>query len=173
MMSFDSQRQGHATEPRATTRAADAALTRGPRYATVAGAADEVDVSAQATFSARLPAVVASVTEGRHLLSEYLETIGYQESYDVCLAATEALSNAVRHGYPSDAHGDIEIGATVNGDSLDVTIRDFGLGPTPELRSESLGLGLALMASLAQRVVLDVEAGKGTDVHLSFRLPRR
>jgi anti-sigma regulatory factor (Ser/Thr protein kinase) len=172
-MSSDRKRHSRATEPRAATRAADTASTMRRGCPTIAGASDLVDPSVQARFSARLPAVAASVTEGRHLLADYLEAIGYQESYEVCLAATEALSNAVRHAYHADARGDIEIGAAVHGDSLDVTIRDFGLGPTAELRSESLGLGLALMASLAQRVVLDVEAGKGTDVHLIFRLARR
>src|SRR5262245_58871733 len=105
---------------------------------TTAGAEDVAEPSVGTTFSARLPAVAASVTKWRHLLAEYLDSIGYERGYDVCLAATEALSNAVRHAYPSDALGDVEIGAAIRGDSLDVTIRDFGLGPTAELRSESL-----------------------------------
>ena len=172
-MSFGRERHSRATEPRAATRSGDTTLGMRRGRTTAAGAEDVIDPTVGTTLSARLPAVAASVTEGRHLLAEYLDSIGYEQSYDVCLAATEALSNAVRHAYRSDGRGDIEIGAAVHGDSLDVTIRDFGLGPTVELRSESLGLGLGLMTSLAQRVILDVEAGKGTDVHLIFRLPRR
>jgi serine/threonine-protein kinase RsbW len=121
------------------------------------------------SFSVRLPAERTSVTEGRHLLSAYLSRIGYPETYDVCLATTEALSNVVRHAYPDDERGDIEVEAEYGCEELQVSVRDFGLGPTARLASESLGLGLALMASVAQRVVFDIEPGKGTEVRLTFR----
>ena len=128
------------------------------------------DVSCD-SLSLRLPAVRASVTEGRHVLASFLERAGIVDPYDICLAATEALSNAVRHAYRDEAPGDVELEATLAPGSLSVRVRDFGLGPRAQLASEGLGLGLPLMASLARHVVVDVEAGRGTDVVLEFALP--
>jgi anti-sigma regulatory factor (Ser/Thr protein kinase) len=124
-----------------------------------------VDVRA---FNVRLPAVRASVTEGRHLVAEYLDRIDYPEAYDVCLALTEALSNAVRHAHRVDEPGDVEIEVAQEDGELHVVVRDFGTGPTAHLASESVGIGLALMASLAARVTIDVVAGRGTEVRLVF-----
>jgi anti-sigma regulatory factor (Ser/Thr protein kinase) len=117
---------------------------------------------------ARLPAVQSSVTRGRHMLADYLDRAGIADPYDICLATTEALSNVVRHAYGDDDRGDVELEASIAGGALHITVRDFGLGPRAHLASEGLGLGLALMASLARHVVIDVETGRGTEVRLEF-----
>jgi anti-sigma regulatory factor (Ser/Thr protein kinase) len=120
------------------------------------------------SFSVRLPGLASSVTRGRHLLTDYLCKVGYGDSYDVRLGVTEALTNAVRHAYRAEAKGDIELEAVVQDAELHVIIRDFGTGPTVQVSSAGVGLGLPLMASVARRVVIDVEAGRGTEVHLTF-----
>ena len=119
-------------------------------------------------FSVRLPAVRPSVTEGRHLMAAYLDEIGFPRAYDVCLALTEALSSAVRHAHRVDEPGSVEVAASLESDQLEVVVRDFGTGPAAYVASESFGIGLALMASLAARVTLDVVAGRGTEVRLVF-----
>ncbi len=119
-------------------------------------------------FSVRLPGLASSVTRGRHLLTEYLCNVGYGDSYDVRLGVTEALTNAVRHAYHAGEKGDIELEAVVQDDELHVIVRDFGTGPTVQVSSAGVGLGLPLMASVAERVVIDVAAGRGTEVHLTF-----
>jgi serine/threonine-protein kinase RsbW len=120
------------------------------------------------SFSVRLPGLASSVTRGRHLLTDYLNAIGYGDTYDVRLGVTEALTNAVRHAYRSEEKGDIELEAAVRGGALHVVVRDFGTGPTVQVSSAGVGLGLPLMASVAQRVLIDIEAGRGTEVHLTF-----
>lgn len=119
-------------------------------------------------FAVRLPAVRRSVTEGRHLMATYLDEIGFPRAYDVCLALTEALSSAVRHAYRVESPGTVEVAATLEDGDLEVVVRDFSSGPSAYLASESIGLGLALMASLASRVTLEVEAGRGTELRLLF-----
>jgi serine/threonine-protein kinase RsbW len=120
------------------------------------------------SFSVRLPGLASSVTRGRHLLTDYLRKVGYGDSYDVRLGVTEALTNAVRHAYRVDEKGDIELEAVVQDAELHVIIRDFGTGPTVQVSSAGVGLGLPLMASVARRVVIDVESGRGTEVRLTF-----
>ena len=132
------------------------------------GGAGDVAHAEHEELSVRLPAVRASVTEARHMLAAFLDRVGITDSYDICLATTEALSNAVRHAYRDEAPGDVELEAAVASGELSIRVRDFGLGPRAQLVSEGLGLGLPLMASLARHVVVDVEAGRGTEVRLKF-----
>ena len=119
-------------------------------------------------FAVRLPAVRQSVTEGRHLMATYLDDVGFPRAYDVCLALTEALSSAVRHAHRVENPGSVEVAATLEGGDLEVVVRDFSSGPSAYLASESVGIGLALMASLASRVTLEVVAGRGTELRLHF-----
>jgi anti-sigma regulatory factor (Ser/Thr protein kinase) len=119
-------------------------------------------------FAVRLPAVRQSVTEGRHLMAAYLDEVGFPRAYDVCLALTEALSSAVRHAYRVESPGSVEVAATLEDGDLEVVVRDFSSGPSAYLASESVGIGLALMASLASRVTLEVVAGRGTELRLHF-----
>jgi serine/threonine-protein kinase RsbW len=83
----------------------------------------------------------------------------------VAVAVSEAVTNAVRHAYPPDAVGDVELAAATDGEWLTVRVRDRGRGT----ESTSLGLGMPLMERLADRVEVGAsEAGAGTVVVLEF-----
>jgi anti-sigma regulatory factor (Ser/Thr protein kinase) len=98
------------------------------------------------------------------------------EPGDVDLAVTEAATNVVVHAYrdrPSGAApGVLRVAARVEDLALHVNVADDGVGPSPRLDSPGLGLGLGIIARLAD--VLQIEqANPGTRVTMRFRLAGR
>src|SRR3954469_6335596 len=68
---------------------------------------------------------------------------------DVKLAVSEAVSNVVRHAYSRRKPGQVIATAHVDGGLLRIVIADTGGGMAPRSDSPGLGLGLPLMAHLA------------------------
>jgi serine/threonine-protein kinase RsbW len=94
---------------------------------------------------------------------EYAMPASQQE--DLAVAVSEAVTNVVRHAYPSDAAGDVVLAAATDGEWLSVQIKDRGCGNP----STSLGLGLPLMTELSDRVEVSAgRAGVGTVVLMEF-----
>ncbi len=89
----------------------------------------------------------------------------------IALAASEAATNVVLHAYPDSAEpGLIELIGTRAGDELVVTVRDAGDGLTALSDSPGLGLGLAIIARIADRLdLLDSPTG-GVEVRMYFAL---
>ena len=121
------------------------------------------------TWSFRLPAVPASVPQVRHGVRAALEPTGI-EAKNVELAVSEAVSNAVQHGY-RDFSGAIDVELLLDDSVVEVVVRDQGVGPLPHPGSEGAGMGLVLMRSLADRFELEGEPGGGTTVRMRFGLP--
>ena len=89
---------------------------------------------------------------------------------DVKLAVTEACTNVVLHAY-TDGEGDLEVTADVTGDgSIAIAVRDAGRGMVPRPDSPGLGLGLPLIASLAEQLEVGGDTGAATEVRMVFRL---
>lgn len=88
--------------------------------------------------------------------------------YDLVLAASEAVANAIEHGRP--CHDDtIQMWITERPDSLSVGVRDAGefvLGPPPADPLPERGRGLKLMSGLVDSISLR-KAGDHTEVELS------
>ncbi len=64
----------------------------------------------------------------------------------------------------------MEVLATLLGDELTVIVRDEGAGIGPRPDSPGLGLGLPLIASLAESVQLGRDADERTEVRMTFSL---
>src|SRR3954467_6782201 len=64
----------------------------------------------------------------------------------VRLAVSEAVSNAVVHGYRGRAPGAVTVAAEAEDHELRVTVSDEGCGPAPRADSPGAGLGLPLIA---------------------------
>ena len=85
----------------------------------------------------------------------------------VKVAVNEAVTNAVVHAY-AQRDGEIGLTVAVNGERLTVTVVDTGGGLTPRADSPGLGVGLPLIAQLADH--LDVRSDdSGTEIRMSFR----
>jgi serine/threonine-protein kinase RsbW len=130
------------------------------------------DVASAPDIEFVLPARAENVAIVRHALGalgEVLE-VGEQKLADIRLAVTEACTNVVVHAYPEGQEGPLEVLASLLGDDLLVVVRDEGRGIMPRSDSPGLGLGLPLIASLADAVRLGHDAQGRTEVRMTFSL---
>ena len=86
------------------------------------------------------------------------------------LAVSEAVSNVVVHGYRESAAGAFTVAVEWDGDRLHVTVRDAGCGMAPRMDSPGAGLGLPLIANLAEAFSVSAPPGGGTQVCMTFPL---
>ena len=119
----------------------------------------------------KLPARAENVAVVRHAFGGFAEvlTVDEQTLADIKLAVTEACTNVVVHAYP-DGEGPLGIRAWVRGDRLTVVVHDEGRGMLPRPDSPGLGLGLPLIATLAESLELGTGADERTEVRMTFLL---
>jgi anti-sigma regulatory factor (Ser/Thr protein kinase) len=74
----------------------------------------------------------------------------------------------VRHAYEEAGHGTMELFITPEHPGLRVVVADRGrgIGPSPDTRGP--GLGLPLIAAIADSLQIDQVAGAGSRVTMSF-----
>lgn len=122
-------------------------------------------------LSLTLPARAENVAVVRHAIGGLGEalTIDDQTLSDLKLAVTEACTNAVVHAYP-EGEGPLEVAAYVRDDRLLLVVRDEGRGIVPRTDSPGLGLGLPLIATLAEALELGTDDAERTEVRMTFRL---
>jgi anti-sigma regulatory factor (Ser/Thr protein kinase) len=118
-----------------------------------------------------LPARPENISVIRRLLAALGETLRLDSELleDLRLAVTEACTNVVRHAYADDEGGTIQLAITPVEDGVRVVVGDCGrgLGPSPDTRGP--GLGLPLIAALADTVEIERRApGTGSRVAMVF-----
>jgi serine/threonine-protein kinase RsbW len=126
-------------------------------------------------FELELAAEADNVPLVRHALRGLLEasSISGERISDIALAVTEACANAVLHAYAEGA-GLFEVAAALSaGGELVVTVRDHGTGMAPRVDSPGLGVGLPVMAAIADALEIDTPADTGTLVRMTFDLRAR
>ena len=127
------------------------------------------------TVSERIEIEIAAAAAGvplvRHALRGLLSGLEVPDDVtaDIALAVTEACTNAVVHAYP-DGAGAIRVTASHVDGGLVVTVRDHGGGMAPRVDTPGLGVGLPVIAAIAQSVEIDSPAGGGTEVRMRFSL---
>ena len=89
---------------------------------------------------------------------------------DIKLAVTEACTNVVVHAYPNRDDGPLGVQATVNDRTLTIVVTDEGCGVLPRTDSPGLGLGLPLIATLAESLELGTGSNQETEVRMTFDL---
>jgi anti-sigma regulatory factor (Ser/Thr protein kinase) len=89
-------------------------------------------------------------------------------AFDVALAVSEAVTNAVKYAYGRKRKGKVEMAAGVRDRFLEISIRDWGTGFGAG-SSDGLGLGLALIARVSTEMTV-VQEGRGTQVRMRFLL---
>lgn len=101
-----------------------------------------------------------------------------EELTDVKTAVSEAVTNSIIHGYNEDENGVIEIEAVLKGNTVFITIIDYGKGinnveqaleplytSRPDL--ERSGMGFTVMETFMDSLKVESSEGKGTRVVLS------
>jgi anti-sigma regulatory factor (Ser/Thr protein kinase) len=118
-----------------------------------------------------LPARAENVAVVRHAFGGFGDAFGVDDQTlsDIKLAVTEACTNVVVHAYP-EGEGPIEVTASMEADKLIVIVRDEGQGIVPRADSPGLGLGLPLIATLAESLELGTGPDDKTEVRMTFLL---
>lgn len=127
------------------------------------------------TVTERVDIEIAAAAPGvplvRHALRGLLSGLDVHEDViaDVALAVTEACTNAVVHAYP-DGSGTINVTASHADGALAVTVRDHGTGMSARVDTPGLGVGLPVIAAIAQSVEIATPLDGGTEVRMHFAL---
>jgi anti-sigma regulatory factor (Ser/Thr protein kinase) len=122
-------------------------------------------------FELSLPARPENVAVVRHAFGGLGDALDVpdQALADVKLAVTEACTNVVVHAYP-DEEGPMAVSAALRDQRLTVVVSDEGRGIVPRPDSPGLGLGLPLIATLAESLELGTGDADTTEVRMIFRL---
>jgi len=122
-------------------------------------------------FEARMPGTPLGVRRLRGEMAGIAADCGMDADgvADVKLAVTEAATNAVMHGY-AEATGELTVTAAVEGGELEIVIGDSGTGMVERRDSPGLGVGLSVIATVAERLRI-VSSPGGTRIHMTFRCP--
>lgn len=108
-----------------------------------------------------------------------------EELADVKTAVSEAVTNAIIHGYAGNRQGMVRMNALYDGDGeLQIQIIDYGCGIddvqqarqpffTTSGEDERSGMGFTVMESFMDRVDVDSAPGRGTIVRMRKRIGLR
>lgn len=112
--------------------------------------------------------------------------ITVDEIVDIKTAVSEAVTNAIEHGYDNKEGNIIIVKCNLNfeDESIEIVIKDFGVGiedialaMTPEYTSkpeeEHAGMGFTIMESFMNEIVVDSTKNEGTEVKLFKKLKRK
>lgn len=98
---------------------------------------------------------------------------------DIKVATSEAVSNAIIHGYQNGQEGNVVLVLTIYEEALEVLVDDRGIGiadvqqaltPAFSTDPERMGLGFVFMQSLMDDLKVKSEQGKGTQIILTKKL---
>jgi serine/threonine-protein kinase RsbW len=127
--------------------------------------------SARSDVRLSLPARPENVAVIRHVLGAFAVALKLPPELveDMRLAITEACTNVVRHAYSADERGTIDVMIRPTGDRLDLVVADHGagIGPSPDVAGP--GLGLPMIAALADTLEIEHGPSRGTRLAMSFR----
>lgn len=95
-----------------------------------------------------------------------------RDLYEATVAVTEACNNVVLHAYGGD-EGPLEVDVYVRSASMEVVVRDRGVGIQPSISAvdESTGTGLPVMQALSHLLALNPGPDGGTEVWMTFDTP--
>ena len=117
-----------------------------------------------------LPAQPENVSVIRHVLGAFAEALRLPDELveDLRLAVTEACTNVVRHAYPPNETGPVEITIQPMEEHVSVIVSDHGRGIGTSSDTTGPGLGLPLIAAIADEVDLQPVPGGGSRVAMTF-----
>ncbi len=106
-----------------------------------------------------------------------------EEVADIKTAVSEAVTNAIIHGYQNEVHK-IQIEAAVEGDTFTVSVQDFGVGIedvpkameplyTTRRDLERSGMGFVFMEAFMDTIKVISKKDEGTKVTMTKKIGRR
>jgi serine/threonine-protein kinase RsbW len=133
------------------------------------------DAVREISMELTLPSRPESVTLARQALRGIADAERWNPRFadDVKVAVSEGCASVVMHAYPDGRDGPISLRMEHSADRVAVVVSDRVVGITPSLRTRraGLGLGLPLIAALADEVsVRTVDDGSTTHVRMTFLL---
>jgi serine/threonine-protein kinase RsbW len=135
---------------------------------------DRVTARASANvFAVTIEAVPASVGPLRRAVSSFAAVHGASPAIraDIALAVSEAVTNAVLHGYGGGREGaQIHVIADYEDSAIEIVVADDGIGLNSEVDSDGLGLGLGLIATTAGRFSARAREPTGTEIWMRFEI---
>ena len=118
----------------------------------------------------------------RNVIASFLLPVdpGVDELSDIKTAVSEAVTNAVVHGYPNET-GEITLLAELNGEDLHITVTDQGVGIadlaaamqpfyTTRGDEERSGMGFTIIKAFMDEVKVESSSGRGTTVEMFKRI---
>ena len=123
------------------------------------------------TLSESYEAEAAAVGRARRELANFAVAAGASAPQvdSVRLAVSEAVTNAVLHGYRG-APGTVQITAGVAAGELWILVSDSGGGMQPVTDRPGLGLGLGLIAQISNHMTIVPSPEGGTELRMRFDL---
>jgi anti-sigma regulatory factor (Ser/Thr protein kinase) len=123
------------------------------------------------TYSEEFSAVPASVARARAAVASFAMAAGAigPQLEAIRLAASEAITNVVRHAYRAPG-GTFQVSASRLPGEVWLLVADDGEGMRPGGDGRGLGLGLAVIAHLADDFQIVKRASGGTELQMRFRL---
>jgi len=129
----------------------------------------------------KMAAKAENVALSRIILTNFLseKNLLLSELDEIKVAVSEAVSNAIIHGYENDESRTVMLRFDISGDFLQVQVQDWGCGiddiekamaPEYSRLAERMGLGFCFMQNFMDSVEVKSEAGKGTTVSMSKHL---
>lgn len=95
---------------------------------------------------------------------------------EIKVAVSEAVTNAIIHGYEGRGDGWVEVRAEVDGTQISVTVEDWGVGiadierarePSYSRDPERMGLGFVFMESFMHGLHVVSHPGQGTRIEMT------
>lgn len=132
----------------------------------------------------RVVADLQSLPENVGLARLIVATVAAQAGFTlpdvegIKLAVSEAVTNAIVHGYNSQAHQNVRLEVVLNGSMLEVVVEDKGRGipdldlarqPAVSSDPERMGLGFCFMESYMDELIVNTAVGQGTRVTMRKR----
>jgi serine/threonine-protein kinase RsbW len=127
----------------------------------------------------RIPATLEELHHVYSWAEEHFIQTGIPDNkrFDMMLALSEAVTNAIRHGR-SEAHDFVDIEVTISESAVYISVRDYGKGFEPESLPDPTsierlhipnGRGVFLIKNLADDVRYDFTES-GTTVNVTFAI---
>lgn len=100
---------------------------------------------------------------------------------EIKVAVSEAVANAIVHGYGNSPRGMIRVCVKITDEALEIQVEDDGKGidnvkkalePTYSTDPERMGLGFVFMQAFMDSLHVDSAPGKGTRVTMVKNVPR-